>query len=106
MFVSGQQHADTAIIRQACLASGRTENVCACVVREANSRFTHDEIVIVGAAMPRLELITDNPALAASLPADRRLSEDQLRQLRQRVEAADSVIRRACGAGLRLDEPS
>ncbi|WP_143742901.1 hypothetical protein [Maricaulis sp. W15] len=97
-------HTSETAIQNACLASGQAEAVCACIVREANSRFSHGQLELVGAAMPRLERITDDPQVGGLLSSEPPLTSEQLQALRQRAEVADVVIRQACGVGLRLGE--
>ncbi|WP_291845608.1 hypothetical protein [Maricaulis sp.] len=101
-----REQGDTSLVHRACIAAGQNASVCACILREAHSRFSHDQLDLVGAAMPWLERITEDRAVAETLSPDRRLSAEQLQQLRQRAEAADVVIRQACGVGLRLGKTS
>ena len=96
------EHNDATTVGRVCEQAGLPVAVCTCIAREANSRFNHDQLDVIGTAMPALERITDDATLMAEQAPGNQLSAEQLAQLRQRAEAADVVIRQACGTGLRL----
>lgn len=91
-------------IHVACQQAGFSESVCNCIVREADSRFTHDQMHVLAVAIPNLSRITDDPDIVSRSGETEPLSAAQLAYLRQRAEGADIVIQRACGIGLSLDD--
>lgn len=100
--VTALEHNDATTVRRVCEQAGLSVAVCTCIAREANSRFNHDQLDVIGTAMPALERITDDATLMAERAPASQFSAEQLAQLRQRAEAADVVIGQACGTGLRL----
>ncbi|MFY0638849.1 hypothetical protein [Maricaulis maris] len=97
-----RDHVSEAPVLQACERSGVDASVCACIAREANSRFSHDQLGVLGAAMPEIGRITTDPAVAGQTQSHERLTAEELASLYQRAQAADVVIRQACGVGLSL----
>ena len=89
-------------IHAACRQAGFSEAVCTCIVREADSRFTHAQMHVLAEAIPNLSRITEDPDIDVRSENTSPLSAAQLAYLRQRAEGADIVIRRACGTGLSL----
>lgn len=83
-------------VYEACMKAGGEAAECACVSREARSRFTHTQMKIIAQAMPDLDNVGEPQALVEELG----LSFDQILNLRQRALNADGVIRSACGTGL------
>lgn len=90
-------------IHAACRQAGFSESVCTCIVREADSRFTHEQMHVLAVAIPDLSRITEDPDIVVRSGDTPPLSAAQLDYLRQRAEGADIVIQRACGIGLSLD---
>ncbi|WP_323760599.1 hypothetical protein [Maricaulis sp.] len=90
-------------IHEACRQAGFSEAVCTCIVREAHSRFTHDQMHVLAVVIPDLSRITDDPDIVGLSGETAPLSETQLAHLHQRAVGADIVIQRACGIGLTLD---
>ena len=101
---AGYDHANQDTVLLACTRSGLADAVCQCIDREVHSRFTHQQLDIIGRAMPELERIGEPTESLQAGPPDGWLSSSQLEQLRQRAETADVVIRQACGVGLRLGD--
>lgn len=97
-----RDHVSEAPVLQACERSGVEAAVCTCIAREANSRFSHDQLGVLGAAMPEIGRIKSDPDVAGQTPSHERLTADELANLYQRAQAADVVIRQACGVGLSL----
>lgn len=97
-------HADEDPVQQACEGAGVDTATCACISREANSRFSHEQLSVLGTAMPDLGRISQDPALAGPEPLHERFTAEELAHLEQRARAADIVIRQACGVGLSLGE--
>ncbi len=95
-------HTDEAPVQQACEDAAVDVAICVCIAREANSRFSHEQLFVLGAAMPDLARITQDPALEMPTLLHERLTTEELVQLEQRAHAADIVIRQACGVGLSL----
>ena len=81
---------------QACMAQDGDRDACLCVSREAASRFSPNQQTIIAAAMPDMRRVGEPQALVDQLG----LSFDQILNLRQRAQRADTVIRAACGRGL------
>lgn len=100
----GQTGPDPEAVRsalmEACQASGGSQDACACVSREAGSRFNERQMRVIVAAMPDMRQVGEPQALADELG----FSFDQILNLRQRAMRADTVIRSACGTGLSRDD--
>lgn len=80
----------------ACIEAGGTRTDCACVSREARSRFTPRQITVIAEALPDIERVGEPQTLVDALG----FTFDQILNLRQRALRADPVIRAACGRGL------
>ena len=83
-------------VLEACVEAGGKQSDCACVSREARSRFTPRQITVIAEAMPDIERVGEPQALVDELG----FTFDQILNLRQRALRADPVIRSACGRGL------
>lgn len=100
LLMTAQSDPDPEAVRsalvEACETAGGSPGACACVAREASSRFNERQMRVIVAAMPDMQRVGEPQALADELG----FSFDQILNLRQRALRADTVIRSACGAGL------
>jgi hypothetical protein len=104
LLMTAQSDPDPEAVRgalvEACEAAGGSPGACACVSREASSRFNERQMRVIVAAMPDMQRVGEPQALADQLG----FSFDQILNLRQRALRADTVIRSACGAGLSRED--
>ena len=93
---SGSGDTDRDPVFAACVKAGGEAAGCACVSREARSRFTPLQMQVIAHAMPDLRNVGQPQAEIDALG----FNFDQILNLRQRALNADDVIRNACGIGL------
>lgn len=84
-------------IERNCMARGGAEAACACVAREARTRFSPTEIDVIA--------IASDPGASDREERARRLealglSTTEMSTLTRRMIAAETVIQQSCGAGL------